>query len=72
MAAVGRAASVFGVRIYLNWILDNNKFLAWHRLERFPTSHFIFVSREILKEIKQSGEIHLVLDCDFEKVDIFW
>ena len=24
--------------------------------------------RDLLKEIKQSGEIHLVLDCDFDKV----
>ena len=38
------------------------------RLKDFPRSQFIFVFREILKEVKQSGEIHLVLDCDFEKV----
>ena len=37
-------------------------------MKDFPRSQFLLVFREILKEVKLAGEIHLVLDCDFEKV----
>ena len=43
-------------------ISHNNKYL-WDEVK-----YYINITREILKEIKQSGEIHLVLDCDFDMV----
>ena len=39
-------------------------------MKDFPRSQFLLVFREILKEVKLAGEIHLVLDCDFEKVGL--
>ena len=27
-----------------------------------------YLNKLILKEVKQSGEIHIVLDCDYEKI----
>ena len=34
--------------------------------EMYPTQTQIF--RKILREVKQSGEIHIVLDCDPSKI----
>ena len=28
------------------------------------------MSRKILREVKQSGEIHLVLDCEHDKIEM--
>ena len=45
---------------------DKNKY---EKVKSLYHSLLFFTFRELLKEIKQSGEIHLVLDCDFDKVE---